>query len=471
MTAAPGQSGDDGLRVAPEFLTVSEIHFGSRTGYYIEVSHDFEWPSDAEGAPIEYAVLAQDADGEDANVVDVLRADQRFAVIFMPPGLAQLLELAEAAESPEAAPERAGAIDALIEQLEELEFDERERALALVEGAEIPSAMFGAPEALWPRPRVAHSKLTFTLEPRGMSVLRQELPPPARRPTYEWGTVILEPDDPCFGKTPEQCVRDKLEDIRRRICEAENADGTPRFPDECDRLSTIMSLVLDPPQLVVLCGDEEMGGEHDGTVTGGFVDPLTGTLTLNGDRYLTDPCADGFIIHEIQHAIEVLAGDYPTLRWYHRLAERLEAIRERLRQATTVEEYMEAAREQRLVLALMEAVRNGAGRDMLTAECEALFATIEAGDLLGFPGAGDAWMEENIKNMVNQLAGIMGHFELPMRETEEMCRCITRIRDWVQSNPTMRARFRASVARQDPAGNDITWLDTLEMFKRFFCND
>ena len=54
-----------------------------------------------------------------------------------------------------------------------------------------------------------------------------------------------------------------------------------------------------------------------------------------------------------------------------------------------------------------------AGRQLIDLECRAFFAAIDNGALFGYPGEGNAWMKANVRDMVGEVAGLRGRFNLP----------------------------------------------------------
>lgn len=260
-------------------------------------------------------------------------------------------------------------------------------------------------------------------------LLRQEIEPKeADPPKYTWGEEVTDKEDPCKGKKPEVCALEKLKEMKERICNAKKPDGTRRFEKECELLETMLR--KNPPEPEIACN--LLGG-----AAGGLTDVLTGVIALNGEYLLTEGvCAEAALLHELQHVIDRNEGKKENIKKLRDAEKRAKKALDDGRKAKATGDKTalgKAAVEFAKAEADIEKVQAEAGRELIEDECRAFFFTIENGDFFGYPGKGNDWMAENIKNMVGELFGIALQFNtlenLPMKRA--LCKCFTKIRDWV----------------------------------------
>lgn len=92
-----------------------------------------------------------------------------------------------------------------------------------------------------------------------------------------------------------------------------------------------------------------------------------------------------------------------------------------------------------------DGVATQAGQGLIETESPALFATVDAGDLFGDPGDGLAWMKQNVKAMVGQLAGIRKAFDIPKRTAGPLCDCFKKIQTWINGPADVKDNFDKDV--------------------------
>ncbi len=329
----------------------------------------------------------------------------------------------------------------------------------------MPQAIEHPPAILW--------KYEVLLSPRaGGQMLRQDLGPRAPEPPrYTWRTEVSEPDDPCFGKTPEACVLERLEAIRDRLCNTLKADGAPRYYFECIVFS--LKLSSEPPRVEIECN---LDGATAGVVPS---DDLLHRLRINGEYFLTGDCLEGTILHELTHIFDIAAGRLTASLRLARLAQRLSEARRVLGELLDNPRPQDPAYLPQLqaAMAQLEAAREAYGAlaaqlpeaatQRLASECRALFAELENWDFLGPPEETLPWIVDSIQATIEQQILLPKHLGVP--ETDETaavrCACFRRIREWLRQNPTVEA----AMANENSPHGEGSWLDFLDHVISVYC--
>jgi hypothetical protein len=394
----------------------------------VTIHDDFAWPV-ASGQPVSYHVRWIPELGTPLDDVAVITSGERFAVVAIQPP-AFMSELGLTPDEAEAAyqAEQAALTDA---------------ANRLAEGGTVDDAVIdGILNArdigvdLDERALVAGASIVLIPFAGDRGLARQEKTD-TRKTRYTWGLVETRDGDPCKGKKPEDCARDKLKKLRDDVCNAKGADQKPRFPDQCARLTAM--LAKDPSEPLVVCAIPADKG-----VTAAATDLDTGVITLHGDEFLTGTCPTATLMHELQHVIDGAAGRAPNVAKLRAAEKKLAQAKKDKAAATTDAARQDAARREAEAIITIMQLERMAGLEMLDLEHRALFALLDNADFYGYPGAGLAWAKATVKDMVGELSSIRGMFKLPLK-TQALCDCMKKISDWVKAHPDVKANFDEDV--------------------------
>lgn len=290
--------------VPPNLWNVAFVpapHDGGEPLLVVTISPAFPWPEDPAGGPdpVHYRVTVLRGAQPPATEVARITRTERFAVILLaPPAVERELgdEGPEQGEDDAVVAAAGKRLRAYIEGVPEPP-EEVSAAIDVLARHDLPDV---GPE-LARRIAIRDHQVVLVPYVGDRIVAGPEVgPKKADPPKYKWGTEVTDPNDPCNGKTPEACALERLKKFRDRIGNAKKPDGvTPRFPDECARLTAM--LAKKPPEPKVECTRPADSG-----VTTGETDPLTGKISLNGEYYLTDRCADASVLHELSHSGEMV---------------------------------------------------------------------------------------------------------------------------------------------------------------------
>ena len=422
------------LRVPPGEWTVRMIpapHVGDPL-LRVDISPQFRWPEPRSGQPIRYQVLLQ-RPGRPPAAMGWITSDERFLIV----GLGGF-PASDLVTTPEQDARRREARD-----------KERDALLGALgnEGAPVPRSAaatiatlisrYAADENWRADERTAYLRYRIALRPFAgeRAVARQESAKAPQPPKYKWGQVVNDDKDACNGKKPEDCAREKLTKFKDRVCDAKKADQAPRFPKECDALRRM--LAKTPPEPTIEC--EIPGGKG---VTGGVTD-TDGSIRLNGEELLKDPCWDGIVFHELSHSLEYDdAAKYPNMRKLRDAEKRLEKARADLAAATTDAGRKDAAARAARAMLDINSVEKEAGDESLQTECNALFAILDNADFFGYPGDGLACVKADIKNMMGELSEIRHQFNLPMSvPAGPLCKCYEKMSAYVSAHADVSQNF------------------------------
>lgn len=444
------------LRVSPGQWSVQMIaapHIGDPL-LRVDISREFPWPAPRDGVPIRYQVLLQPP-GQRAAQAGWITADERFLVIS---------SSAAAADDLTATPEQ----DARRRAAREATREALLKSLGS-EGSPVPRNAATLAAALVRRyaagvewrvnERWAFMRYAVYLRPFAgdRALARQEGPKRATPSKYKWGQVVDDAKDGCNGKKPDECAREKLVKFKDRVCDAKNADQSPRFAKECEELKRMLAKPTPEPRI-------ECDIPSDKGVTAGVTD-TDGTITLNGDALLTDPCPETIVFHELKHSLELQdPALYPNLKKLRDAEKRGQKAQEDLN-APGASEAQKANARDRLARAMIDimAVEKQGGTELLQTECNALFAILDNGDFFNYPGEGLPCVKAGIKNMIGELAGIRKMFALPLKDPAgPLCKCFTKMNEYVLAHADVKANLEKDVFAPGKSGRSTAeMLDTL----------
>ena len=424
-------------------------------GLRVLIDRHFNWPPPDAGQPVVYQVVLN-RPGAGQLVVGELTAQERFSLVLIPPVVEELALSDEA-----------------LAQRRATRIKDRENLISKLapNGATAPAELDkilrqsapmydGSGEANIGR-RTAVLEYSIQLKPiaGGRAVARQEQAPKKPAAKYKWGIKVADDKDACNGKTPEECALEKVKKIRDAICSAKKPDQTSRFPKECEKLTRMLK--KEPPEPSVECEIPSDKG-----VTAGETDALTGKIRLNGENFLTDTCADAVLIHELTHSLEFDdPAKYPNFKKLKEAQERYKKAMEALKKAVTEAEKQTARHDAAKAMVEQMGLNEKAGNELLEAECNALFATIDNGDYFGYPGGGLQWMKENIKGMVGELGGVRNEFGLPDGgPAGPLCKCFTKIRDYVGAHDDIKKNLE-----KDQVKEGMSWMNMIDILTKLYC--
>ena len=425
------------------------------------------WPRAAK-EPVEYRVTLVAPDGSTRHV-GWLRRDLRALLVPVPLGDEAALLSTDREAAQAAAAARRERLDAAFDAITEATLEApptRELFDALGDGLAflVPRGIEHAPAILW--------KHRILLEPHAAGEpLRQDLGPRApEEPRYTWGEEVTDQNDPCAGRTPEVCVRERLEAIRDRLCNTLDENGAPRYFFECIVFS--LKLTSEPPRVEIECNLE---GAAAGVTPRGDILHL---LTVNGEYFLTGDCLEGTILHELTHIFDTAAGRLQADLELRRAAERIDEARERLQELvdnpSAGQEYLDRIREAIEALqaahAALEALRPTfptVAVERLQTECRALFTVLDNWDFLGPRADSMPWVINSMQAMMEQQllipAGLNADGTPEVHQAR--CDCYSRMREWLRQNPDVERKM----ARQDCPYDEGGWVDFLDTLVALYC--
>lgn len=445
----------DALRV----LFVPAPHFGSPQ-LLVTIDEGFPWPQFSEAAGnFHYSIDVKPVNRPVIADIGQLVDEERFSVVAVPSlSLTQELDLTPAEDEARRAQRQAESARLYERALNNP--DDLEALLASI------NAEHWITHAEEERGQVANAEVTLVAWLGDRAIARQQTPTKPTTPKYTWGATITTPGDPCQGRTPEECAREKLTRLLAQICAARDSAGNPRFPQECAALTAMLARTPSEPTVECII-------PSDSGVTMGITDPITHGIVLHGDALLTSDCAAGTLVHELKHSLDFAAGKFPNLRNFRMAEEKLGVALRELNAAISAGDA--AAADAALTMAGQAraeilALETAAGRELITAECDAFFQTIDHGAAFGYPNtpAGVAWMKENVKGAIGEIAEIRNIFNLPLQGTQELCDCFRRLRTYVDSQPAIKANFDQDLARPRPPK---TWSQLLHGLTRLYCGE
>jgi hypothetical protein len=403
----------------------------------VDVSPAFEWP-----ANVKYRVDLVPQQGSVREGMAWLAADSRSAVFPLNTTILEAeLELALSNGVIPVQQTDSVAVNAAIAILDgsgHLMIDQLQELASLISITEIQAP--GSLEDI-----LAHQVVLSPFIRIRAIVAQRQAKAPQNPNKYTWGTRVTAANDPCIGKTPEQCVHDRLVAFREKICNPIR-NGLPnpgRFSLMCIRLAS--GLGLEPPKTNVVCGTIP-GEEGEAGVTAGWTDLNTRYIYINGEAFLANDCPESTWVHEDQHVVDGATGAIPNLLEFARWEKRYREARSRLSAAIITGDAAAANRASRDMAEAyfnIQRLEKAAGKEKLKTECNALFATLDNADLFAFPGAGDTWVMTAIKDMMGELANERKAFNLPIFSNPELCACYTRMDDFISGYPKLASRFSA----------------------------
>jgi hypothetical protein len=397
------------------------------------------WPAAGRGV-LEYRATLLRPDGTKVMGAAWLTETSRADKIALVTAEHALLFGADVAAAEEELRRAAGEHRRLLERLQRLADASREELDALRAGvAELAEPLEPTAEGTW-APELFEYRVL--LEPvLDGEVLKQEAPPRAPEPPrYTWGQPVVRPGDPCLGRTPEECVRERLRALRDRFCSARTPQGGLRFPFHCIVLA--LRLSEEPPTVHVRCLLE-------GAAASTALDSLE--ITVNGEYFLTRDCLEGVLLHELEHVFDTAGGRAERVRERARAARRLDELLARLSElwaasapnppdpaatAPLLREIAELGRE-------LERLRVPAAVERLQTECRALFAVLDNADFLGPRADVLPWILADIGAMIHQQ--VPGRRRFGVADEPEvvaaLCSCLRRMREWLDAHPDARDAF------------------------------
>ena len=413
----------------------------------VAVRRDAPWPAPPEAGDLELRVDLLRPDGSRSEGIAWL--DERFRAAEVPLFLAEdpavtapELLRKRALEGPAAGAERRAAEDAEIERLiaqREVPYATVLERLAARRLPPMDPAEEGFLPDLYARVRVLLVPVLAS-EP-----LRQEIGPRApEAPRYTWGQQVARPGDPCMGRTPEECVRERLRFLRDRFC---NPPPGMSFPFHCIVLA--LRLSEEPSTVNVRCSLPGAAAS---------VSPGTLEINVNGEYFLTQGCLEAVLLHELQHVFDLAGGEMPSSRELYRLLRRIDELEARLLAMVqagegTADERRALLRE---IVALDAQARRlvpAAGRERLETECRALFAALDHAAFVGPWEEVLPWLIGSVSAMITQQLEILVNREA-MADPEGLrafCDCLRRIRAWLDAHPDARDRFARTRISGQPA--------------------
>jgi len=301
-------------------------------------------------------------------------------------------------------------------------------------------------------------------------VWKQEVTTP-KMPMYTWGKKVEKEGDACKGKLPEECAQEKLKKLIEKICSAKKADNTLRFPEACERLKKMQEKTPSEPKVVCMID----GG-------GGMTNPSDGTITVNGDYFLSNECAESVIIHEISHSIDAQKNTYPHFKDFNRLLGQIEEVlkkgkaynneKDATKKASLLAEYQKEAGKifeevQKNWKNLIDAIK-----EQIEGECKAYFNELNALDFLKLGDMETQWVKADIKSFVSALyAAINRYYEAATGfkhkvETAEdkglrdaFCECFKKIRDFVNAHNEVKENLKKDKANPE---SSYTYMDLID---------
>ena len=451
-------------RQSPYFVPPSlwsvRVSGGAHLGHpvlRVDISPEFRWPAVEGTKPVEYRVTVRRPNSRPAADVARITREERFAVIsLVPPWLADFLDpfgdVRENRLDREEVQELALFAEAELAEREKLS-DIVRRFEEIVRLADDQRAHLTERQAVW--------KWTVELVPYigNQRVVLQDNPAKkAEPPKYKWGEKVTDPADPCNGKKPEDCAREKLRKFRDKLCEKKPPNDQPLFPRECEELNRLLG--LDPPQPAIPCDIPSESG-----VIHGATDTVTGKIDLSGEYLLRDDCAVATVIHELTHSFDVADGKYPNLKKYLDAMDKAEKANKEAKEAAEkdppdLETFKKKSDE--AVKAEMEAagLRQAAAAEKIANECSAFFRPLDHPEFFDYPASNAAWMKEWIKNAINEIAEIAEQFKLKQGQPamkKEVCDCFSKLFDYILKDKKLLANLMNDV--MDPSKNDLIHTD------------
>jgi hypothetical protein len=432
----------------------------------VTIDSSFIWPAPAgeDQQPISYRIDLTTASGETFPNVGRLVERERFAVVMTANSDSAREFLLTKEEREHIFVEEHRLLDDLISLLDE--HRQSELPLSDEDGERLDSFV---DRVLQEHTDAAHlaellnSTITLTAFAGNQAVMRQDAVKMPRVRQFDWLERMDKPGDICNGRFPRDCVRIRMTGMKFKFCQARNADGTPRFPALCRKVTQMLDDLTSFP--TVVCRIKDASGADAGLA--GFVDS-NGTMFLDGDTFITSDCADAILIHELIH---VLDGPQPNLKKYGDAKADLKRAKVRKVLAKLDGDVAGAATaEQDIKIALhkIKLYQQAAGKERVKTECHAFNTTIDNGDFFDYPGKGTAWMKHNAKTMMSELLDVRSEFNLP-HNSPEFCQCLRTLSQWVGGQPPLQDNFKHDAYLQVP-GADVMWDQAFNMVPGLYCH-
>jgi hypothetical protein len=167
----------------------------------------------------------------------------------------------------------------------------------------------------------------------------RDKPPTPRRYT-DWNATVTDIIDPCYGKTPLQCYRDRLAFFRGLVCGQLLPNGMPNptppamddlpqpYRDMCRAIQEPMPWVtFAEPSCEVLDDGQTAGitraGAPDDPPAGGHPMGRRSTVQLDVEDFVTAGCSYGTFVHELVHVIDnaLVPDRVPIMQLEQRVAQ------------------------------------------------------------------------------------------------------------------------------------------------------
>jgi hypothetical protein len=441
----------------------------------VTVDPNFKWPAPLGKPPrtVVYHVRLR-RPGEKPVDVGQITAEERFSIVMVSERLAA--ELVEAPRQQENAPSEVNKADLLWEQIKAADIE------ALPELYRRFSEVFPVEEDLFDeqeRRKIFKDEIELVPYDGPHPLPRQDAEPKKAddKAKYDWEKEITTEGDPCKGKKPRDCAREKLIKIKDRICEAKTADKKARFPKECEQLKAMLEKKPAEPEIAcVLPKESEPGsGHHKEGLTEGETDPLTGVITLNGEHLLSDNCGETTVMHELKHKEDFSDPKKMTnLKKLHELQAALNEAKNKLeaaKKSKNAAAEAQAKTEGDDILKKIKNTEKPAAEELITTECNALFQVLDNADFFNYPGEGNALIKKNIKGMVGELGSIRKEFDLQKGTPETrgaLCSCFTKIETWVGGQPVVKKNFDAEIY-PGKTPKPLTWTESISLLKKNYC--
>ena len=294
-------------------------------------------------------------------------------------------------------------------------------------------------------------------------ILAREGPGRQQEKRINWQRRINDPEDPCHGLMPEDCVYKVLDEIRQELCRKLSF-----LSIECLFLSSWLE--ADPKYIKVACN---LGAAAATT------DAITGQITVNGHEFLCGKWLDEVLIHEISHVIDFYSGKIEKYKRYKKAIKEGSEARDELTRldrnpfVPNPEDWrkLRDCARQKLESAtrITEECYNDYLKELLETECRALFYVLSHSATLGHPGVATQCIIDAIKHMMAQLVdlyqgarGDAGDYVKPTLKD-----CFERIRNWINQpeNSAVKDAFEKDKANEN---SDDSWWDILRKLIEFF---